>query len=107
MKVIGITEVQNTSYSSYKDKAYVVIITEGELKAVADKARYADSDKFPALTVGQDYDIAAGYHFRNEITAAVKAMSEAYSKFAKVAPLAAEFAGLVLSHPPDTTATTT
>lgn len=99
MKVIGITEV-GEGYG--KQKAYVAIISELELRMVADKARHYDSDKFPALTIGQDYDIAAGYHFRNELTAAIKAMEEAYTKFAKVAPLAAEFAGLVLEKPANT-----
>lgn len=98
MKVIGITEV-GEGYG--KQKAYVAIISELELRMVADKAKHYDSDKFPALTIGQDYDIAAGFHFRNEITAAVKAMNEAYTKFAKVAPLAAEFAGIVAQHQPE------
>jgi hypothetical protein len=100
MKVIGITEV-GEGYG--KQKAYVAIITEQELRMVADKARHYDADKFPALTIGQEYDIAAGYHFRNELTAAIKAMNEAYTKFAKVAPLAAEFAGIALPKTDDTT----
>jgi len=95
MKVIGITEAKG-AYNSM-DKAYVVIISEDELRLVANKASYSDRDRFPALTVGQEYDIAAGHHFRNEITQACKAMTEAYTKFAKVAPLAAEFAGLVVT----------
>lgn len=93
MKIIGITEIEHSQYN--KEKAYVVIISESELKKVADKAGYVDSEKFPVLKVGQDYDIATGYDFRGQLTTAIKAMETAYKEFSKVAPVAAEFAGLV------------
>lgn len=97
MKVIGITEVPGPYRG---EKAYVVIVTHDELRKVADKAGYSHSngkDDFPELKVGQDYDIAAGHDFRQQLTDAVKTMASAYEKFAKVAPVAAEFAGMVRS----------
>tara|TARA_R110000765_G_scaffold16839_4_gene46789 strand:- start:131 stop:442 length:312 start_codon:yes stop_codon:yes gene_type:complete len=94
MNVIGITEV-GEDYR--KEKAYVAIISHHELEKVADKARYGDKDKVPELKVGDEYPIGEGYDFRAELLGAIKAMQDAYAKFAKVAPTAARFAGLVLT----------
>jgi hypothetical protein len=95
VKVIGVTELP-TGYAHSSNTAFICIVTKEELMKVADKARYVcDREKFAFPKVGDDYPIANGYDFRNEITAAVKAMTEAYTKFAKVAPLAAQFAGIV------------
>lgn len=95
MKVIGVTELP-TGYAHSTNTAFICIVTKEELMRVADKAGYhQDRERFAFPKVGDDYPIANGYDFRNEITAAVKAMTEAYTKFAKVAPLAAQFAGIV------------
>lgn len=91
MKVIGLTEVQISQY--HKEKAYVVIITQHELAKVAGKAAYKD-DK-PDPRVGDEYPISEGHDFRAELTEALRKMGEAYTAFAKVAPVAAEFAGIV------------
>ena len=90
MKVIGTTEVGE---SYHKQQAYVAIITHSELQKVADKARYNDSEKI-VVKVGDDYPIAEGHDFRGELLQAIKAMQEAYTKFAAVAPVAAQFAGI-------------
>lgn len=94
MKVIGITEIQHSQYS--KEKGYVVIVAESELRKVADKASYRDDDRFPPLQVGQEYDLAAGFNFRAALAQSIQSMTEAYERFAKVAPLAAQFAGIVV-----------
>lgn len=91
MKIIGTTEV-GEGYS--KLPAYVCIITHAELQRVADKARH-DSERI-VVKVGDDYPIAEGYNFRGELLQAIKAMQDAYSKFAKVAPVAAQFAGIAI-----------
>lgn len=92
MKVIGITQTDGP----YPREAYIVVVTHDELCVVANKSSYSDRDSFPKLKVGEEYDLLTkGYHYRNEIVAAAKAMTEAYTKFAKVAPLAAQFAGIV------------
>lgn len=92
MKIIGLTEV-GEGYD--RRKAYIAIIEHDELAKVANKARYGE--KVAELKVGDEYPIAEGYDFRNELLGAIKAMQEAYAKFAKVAPTAARFAGLVLA----------
>ena len=92
MKIIGTTEV-GEGYS--KAKAYVAIITHAELQRVADKAGYGAQEI--KVAVGDDYPIAEGHDFRAELMQAIKAMQEAYTKFAKVAPVAARFAGLTIS----------
>lgn len=94
MKIIGTTEI-GEGFS--KSKAYVVIISQLELCKVADKTGYEHRDKQPDPKVGEDYAIAEGHDFRSELMQAIKAMQEAYTKFAKVAPVAARFAGLTLS----------
>lgn len=94
MKIIGITEIEA---NRLKQKAYVAIISHGELEKVADKARYSSHDKLPELKVGDEYPIGEGHDFRAELMEAIKAMQDAYAKFAKVAPTAARFAGLVLT----------
>lgn len=91
MKIIGTTKV-GEGYGA--QEAFIAIITVAEMQRVADKASYHDKS-FVTPKVGDDYDIAAGYNFREELTVAIKAMSEAYTKFSKVAPLAAQFAGVV------------
>ena len=96
MKIIGTTEV-GEGYR--KEKAFVAIISLNELQKVADKSRYsAERDNFPAPNVGDDYPIAEGYDFRNELLAAIKAMDEGYKQFAKVAPIAAKFLGVTEMH---------
>lgn len=92
MKIIGITEIGE---GYHKREAYIAIVSRDELKAVADKARYTENDTFPKLKVGDEHDIAAGHNFRGEIVQAIKDMDTAYTKFAKVAPLAAQFLGIV------------
>jgi len=95
MKVIGVTELP-TGYAHLTDQAFICIVTKEELMKVADKARYScDRDRFAFPKVGDDYPIAEGHDFRGELLAASKAMTEAYTKFAAVAPLAARFAGIV------------
>ncbi len=91
MKIIGTTKV-GEGYGA--QDAFIAIVTVTELQKVADKASYSDKS-FVAPKVGDDYDIAAGHNFRGELTTAMKAKSEAYTKFSKVAPLAARFAGVV------------
>jgi hypothetical protein len=93
MKVIGITKTDGT----YPSDAYVAIVSHEELCVVANKARYSDREHMPLLKVGDVFDLREGYHYRNEIVAATKAMTEAYTKFAKVAPIAAQFAGVVIT----------
>lgn len=91
MKIIGTTKA-GEGYGA--QDAFIAIITVAELQKVADKASYNDKS-FVAPKVGDDYDIAAGYNFRGELSGAIKAMSEAYTKFSRVAHLAAQFAGVV------------
>lgn len=88
MKVIGITQTE-----PYNQRAYVCIVSHEELAKVADKAHY--NDRFPELKVGQEYNLGEGHDFRAQLTDAIRKMSEAYTAFAKVAPVAAEFAGVV------------
>lgn len=92
MKIIGTTEV-GEGYR--KSVAYVCIITHAELQKVADKAGYGAAEI--KVKVGDDYPIDQGHDFRREITDATKSMAEAYTKFAKVAPVAAQFAAVVAS----------
>lgn len=92
MKIIGTTEIGD-GYA--KQQAYVAIISHAEMQRVADKARH-DAEKI-VVKVGDDYPIAEGYDFRSELLQAIKAMQEAYTKFAKVAPVAARFAGLSIA----------
>lgn len=94
MNIIGITEVGD---GYHKQKAYVAIISHQELEKVADKARLSGKDKVPELRVGDQYQIGEGHDFRAELVGAIKVMQDAYIKFAKVAPTAARFAGLVLT----------
>lgn len=91
MKVIGITQTDG----AYPRDAYIAVVSHDELLVVANKASYSDRDSMPKLKVGQVFDLTEGYNYRNEIVAASKAMTEAYTKFAAVAPLAARFAGIV------------
>lgn len=91
MKIIGLTEIGD-GYA--KQKAYVAIVSHAELQKVANKAGYGAPEI--KVSVGDDYPIAEGHDFRSEITQAVKAMQEAYTRFAKVAPVAAQFAGVVI-----------
>ena len=100
MQVIGITEV-GEGYS--KQKAYVAIVTHHELQKVADKAGY--NDKLSDLKVGQDHPLSEGYDFRNQLTDAIKKMEEAYKAFAKIAPIAAQFAGIVANKSDEATPT--
>lgn len=99
MKVIGITQTDG----SYPRDAYIAVVSHEELCVVANKCSYSDRDTFPKLKVGEDFDLTKGYHYRNEIVAAAKAMTEAYTKFARVAPLAAQFAGVVVEKDASTT----
>ena len=87
MKVIGTTK------EGYQN-AYIAIVTHDELCAVMNKSNYRDNT-LPELKPGQDFDLKQGYDFRREITDATRQMTAAYEKFAKVAPIAAEFAGIV------------
>lgn len=91
MKIIGLTEIENGPY--HKSKAYVAIISQDELAKVANKAGYRE--EVPNPKVGDDYPIAEGHDFRHELTEAVRKMAEGCTAFAKVAPVAAEFAGVV------------
>ena len=91
MKIIGTTKV-GEGYGA--QDAFIAIITVAELQKVADKASYSDKS-FAVPKVGDDYDIAAGHNFRGELSGAIKAMSDAYTKFSRVAPLAARFVGVV------------
>jgi len=91
MKVIGLTEVGD-GYN--KRKAYVAIISHDELLKVADKSHYG-GDQLKELNVGEDYQISSGHDFRRELSDAIRRMQEAYTAFAKVAPIAAQFAGIV------------
>lgn len=91
MKIIGTTEV-GEGYS--KRKAYVAIIEHAELQRVADKAGYGATEI--KVNVGDDYPIDQGHNFRGELLQAMKAMQEAYVKFAKVAPIAAQFSGIAI-----------
>jgi len=97
MKIIGQSKV-GEGYGA--TDALVCIVTIDELKKVANKAKYCDRDKFAAPAIGSDYPIAEGHDFRAELTSAIQAMQVAYEKFAKVAPIAARFAGLVLEPEP-------
>ena len=97
MKIIGTTKV-GEGYGA--QDAFIAIITVAELQKVADKASYNDKS-FVAPKVGDDYDISAGHNFRRELSDAIKAMSEAYTKFSRVAPLAAQFAGVVAAKESD------
>lgn len=98
MKIIGTTKV-GESYGS--QDAFVAIISVAELQRVAGKASYQNSKEFVPPKVGDDYDIAAGHNFRAELGAAIKSMEEAYTKFSKVAHLAAQFAGVVAAKESD------
>jgi len=91
MEVIGLTETKQ----GYARKAYIAIVTHDELCAVMNKATYGDRDRLPDLKTGDTFNLAQGYNFRAEITEATRKMTEAYERFAKVAPIAAEFAGIV------------
>lgn len=93
MKVIGITKTEGT----YPSDAYVAIVSHDEICAVANKTSYSDCERMPLLKVGEVFDLRDGHNYRSEIVAATKAMTEAYTKFAKVAPLAAQFAGVVIT----------
>lgn len=93
MKIIGTTKV-GEGYGA--QDAFIAIVTVTELQKVADKAAYHDKS-FVAPKVGDDYNIAAGHNFREELSGAIKSMNEAYTKFSRVAPLAAQFAGVVAS----------
>lgn len=92
MKVLGITKTEE----GYPRDAYIALVSHDELKAVQNKASYADRDSMPVLKIGEEFDLGKGYHYRQDIVEACKAMKEAYTKFAKVAPLAAQFAGVVI-----------
>ena len=91
MKVIGYSQ----DPSGYGSKSYIAIVSHDEICAVLNKARYTGKEEVPPLKVGEDLNLAQGYNFRAEITEATRKMTEAYEKFAKVAPIAAEFAGIV------------
>lgn len=91
MKVLGITE---TGQGYSKERAYIVQITHDEVRRVADKAGYRDSD-FPELQLGEDYCIAGGHDFRKEIVEATRSMQAAHEKFAQAAATMARFARLV------------
>ena len=97
MKIIGTTKA---SEGCGAQDAFIAIITVAELQKVADKASYNDKS-FVTPKVGDDYDIASGHNFRGELAGAIKAMSEAYTKFSRVAPLAAQFAGVVAAKESD------
>lgn len=88
MKVIGIS---SEGYS----KSYVAIVTHDELRRLMDKAGYQRRNELAELKVGDVFDLGQGHNFRDQIVDATQKMAEAYERFAKVAPIAAEFAGIV------------
>lgn len=90
MRVLGITE-EPDSYGTRP--AYVVQVTEDELKKVANKAGYRD--EFPKLKPGQDYPLAEGYDFRAEIVEATRRMQGAYEQFVKASQTMTRFAAMV------------
>ena len=90
MKIIGTTKVGEGYHSR---DAYVVIISKDELARVANKAGYREEQPNPK--VGDDYPIDEGFDFRAQLTDAIHKMASAYEAFAKVAPVAAAFAGVV------------
>lgn len=94
MKVIGLTEVPNPHNAHIREKAFVVIVTEAELAKVAGKAGHREFDG-NAIKVGDDYPLAEGWDFRKQLDEAISKMVQAYEQFAKVAPIAAQFAGIV------------
>ena len=91
MKVIG----HSQEPSGYGTKSYIAIVSHDEICAVLNKARYTGKEEVPPLKVGEDFNLAQGHDFRREITEATRQMALAYKEFAKVAPIAAEFAGIV------------
>jgi len=92
MKVIGKTTI---GQGHHKTEAYIAIVTHDELCTIVNKARYNQRGDVKRLEVGDEFDLCQGHNFRAEITDAVGKMAEAYKAFAKVAPMAAEFAGIV------------
>ena len=102
MKVIGYSQDPSTSYGG--KQSYIAIVTHDEICAVMDKSSYSSKEAIPRLKVGEDFNLAMGHSFRREITEAIRQMTTAYEKFSKVAPIAAEFAGIVAAK--DAAATT-
>lgn len=92
MKIVGHTEVVLGPYN--KKKAYVCIITEDEIRNVANLS-YGDKIDGKELAIGQDYPIDQGYNFLKEIKEATRSMESAMRNFSKGATTMAQFAKLL------------
>lgn len=74
MKVLGLS---GDGYT----RTYIVEISHNEISKVMNKSNYGD-DKIPELKANTEFDIGAGYDFRNEIVRAVTSMEQAHKNFA-------------------------
>lgn len=86
MKVIAKDKTSSTKY--------IVEISHDEISKVMNKSTWRSDDKLPELNTGEDFNLAEGHDFREEITRAVTQMQEAYKGFAKASDCLQRFAGL-------------
>jgi len=102
MKIIA--SRTDRKYGSSPD-TFIVEISIDEIKKVANHANYQEwkeEDTKKLLAPGMEYDIAAGYDFRNEIVHATKAMAAGFENFAKAAETMRHFVNLIQKQEPVT-----
>lgn len=94
MKVIGKDERGN----------YIAVVTHSELQKVCDK--YYGREELKELKIGEEFDLGAGYNFRNQIQSACKAMVDASSRFGECQKALFAFSQMVNKLPLDAEAGT-
>lgn len=83
MKILG---VNNSNYKTH----YIVEISHDEVSHVMNKATYGDG-KLPELKSNTEFDLSAGYNFKDDIVRAVTSMELAHKNFAASSAVMAKF----------------
>lgn len=95
MKVIATRT--DRQYSDTPD-VFIAEVSLREIQKLTNKTGYKDFERADVerlLKPGMEYDLGAGYDFRSDIVAAVKAMEEAHKKFAAATAVMHRFVALI------------
>lgn len=76
---------------------FIATVSRHEIEKLHDK--YYAKDAIPKTVIGSEYDLGAGYDFRDEIKQACKDMVAASARFKKAQDAMIKFASMLVEFP--------
>lgn len=76
---------------------FIATVTRVEIEKLHDK--YYGKEKIPDTRVGHEYDLSAGFDFREEIKRSCKEMSDAMAQFKRAQDAMIRFSSMMMEMP--------